>query len=79
MWNFKEYGEKTAIIDDAGNMVSYSELEDFGEEIAQKVGRRCVVFSLCTNTIGSVAGYASFMNHRIVPVMLNAHLETELL
>jgi acyl-coenzyme A synthetase/AMP-(fatty) acid ligase len=36
------------------------------------------VFIFCKNEIGAVLGYTAFINHRIVPVLLNAHLESEL-
>lgn len=79
MWNFKEYGNNPAIIAENGETVTYSELAELGEQVASAAGKRCLVFSLCTNTAGSVIGYTAFMNHRIVPVLLNAHLERELL
>jgi len=37
------------------------------------------VFVLCSNTAGAVIGYTAFIQHRIVPVLLHAHLDTELL
>ena len=79
VWNFNKYSNKTAVIDDHGNIVSYSELEEMGKQLADTIGKRCLVFSLCSNQAGSVAGYAAFLNHNIVPVLLNAHLEEELL
>ena len=33
----------------------------------------------CTNSIGSIVGYTAFIQNGIVPVLLNAHLEKELL
>ena len=36
-------------------------------------------FSMCSNTEGSVIGYVSFIQNRIVPVLLNAHLDQKLL
>ena len=79
MWNFERYGTCSAIIDEFGNNISYEELVRIGREIAQVIDQRCLVFSLCKNEVGSVVGYLSFINNEIVPVMLNAHLEKELL
>ena len=79
MWDFNRFGTKTAIIDEYNNSISYSQLEEEGEKIAISVGERCLVFCLCQNSLGSVIGYASFIEHNIVPVLLNAHLERELL
>ncbi len=79
MWDLKKFGENDALIDDEGNRLTYQELDDEGGRIADAVGKRCLVFSLCENSIGSAVGYISFLNNRIVPVMLNANLESELL
>lgn len=79
MWNFEKFYGKTALIDEFGNELSYGKLNEKGCEIAKIVGRRCLVFSLCQNTIGSVVGYSAFVNNQIVPVLLNSHLERELL
>ena len=78
-WNFEQFSDKIALIDDAGQTVTYQELIGYGRNLADAIGERCLVFSLCTNTIGSVLGYSAFMEHGIVPVLLNAHLEKELL
>lgn len=79
MWNFSKYADKCAIIDEFGTSMSYGELEKEGFELSAAIGKRCLVFSLCTNTIGSVLGYATFINHKIVAALLNAQLEKELL
>lgn len=79
MWNFNISNENPAIIEQSGATISYEELKSLTEEIASAVGHRCLVFSLCSNTIGSIAGYLAFINHRIVPALLNAHLDNELL
>lgn len=79
MWDFARYGEHMALCDAQEQIVSYRQIIEVGEEISQKIGRRCLVFSLCTNQIGSVLGYLSFLDHRIVPVLLNAHMDIELL
>ena len=47
--------------------------------MAHAVGRRCLVFCLCENSIGSILGYVAFMNGGIVPLLLNRHLDPMLL
>ncbi len=79
MWEFEKYSSHIAILDEFGEKLSYKELVCEGKKIAEEIGQRCLVFSLCQNTIGSVLGYAAFIEHNIVPVLLNAHLEKELL
>lgn len=79
MWDLTKYGDKIALIEDNGTQITYEELENDGKNIANAVGDRCLVFSLCKNSYGSILGYVSFLNHEIVPVLLNANLEEDLL
>ena len=79
IWNLEKYKANTALIDDKGNTMSYGELKAEADALADSIGRRCLVFSLCSNEIGSVLGYTAFINNGIVPVMINAHLEESLL
>ena len=78
VWNFKEFENRIAVREDSGTVASYADLARVGEEIAEAIGKRALVFSFCTNTIGSIAGYAGFINHGIVPVLFSAHVEEEL-
>ena len=79
IWSFDKFKGKTALLDEYGNRVSYDALYGEGRILTDVLGRRCLVFCLCRNEIGSVFGYVSFLNACIVPVLLNAHLERELL
>ena len=79
IWNFDEYKEKNAIRDEFGTVLSYAELKTAGEEIAGSIGSRSLVFAFCENSIGSVVGYTAFVNNGIVPVLLNSHMDRELL
>lgn len=77
IWKF-DYNN-TALMDDAGNSVSYQELDGKADELVQAAGNRCLVFVLCSNTIGSVLGYTAFINSGIVPLLINSNLERSLL
>lgn len=79
MWDLDKFSDNNAIIDDAGNTLTYAELKTQCDNIAKSIEKRCLVFSLCRNEIGSVVGYVSFINNNIVPVLLNSHLDRELL
>ena len=79
MWDLLKYENNTAIIDETGAAASYGEVEEAGKALAAATGGRCLAASLCRNTIGSVVGYITFINNGIVPMMLSAHLEKELL
>lgn len=79
MWNLEIYKENTAIIDEYGTSLKYGEVSAVTVRIAYAAGKRCLVFSLCENSVGSFLGYVAFINAGIVPVLLNAQLERELL
>lgn len=79
IWDFKQFAGKTAFIDEFGNELSYDLLQSESYILGEEIGKRCLVFCLCKNEIGSVLGYVSFVNNAIIPVLLNAHLEQELL
>ena len=77
--NFEAFGENTAILDDSGASLSYAQLAQETQALAEAAEGRCLVFVLCGDTIGSVLGYAAFMNAHIVPLMLNKHTDPALL
>ncbi len=79
MWCLEQFRENIALRDENGRTLSYGELSEETRRIAEAVGRRSLVFSLCRNTIGSVLGYVAFLNGHIPPVLLNSHLEETLL
>lgn len=79
MWRFEQFKRNIAVKDENGQSLSYEELNAEVEKLFNVIKKRCLVFSLCQNSIGSVVGYVSFVENRIVPVLLNAHLDKGLL
>ena len=79
MWNFAKYADNLAVIDDRGQQTTYAQLENYGKALVKNISSRCLVFCLCENTLGSLVGYTAFLNHHIIPLMLDAHLDKELL
>ena len=79
MWDLQKFEKHIAIIDDKGTQVTYGDLINTQEQIAEKMQKRALVVSLCQNSVGSVVGYIAFMNSRMVPMLLNAQLESALL
>lgn len=79
IWNLEDNKGKVALIDEFGGQMTYDCLISEASALAEKIGHRCLVFSLCRNAIGSVLGYVAFLNHGIVPVMISSHLEEALL
>lgn len=78
-WDLERFADNIALKDENGQSVTYESLVEETDRIAESVGQRCLVFSLGRNEIGSVVGYTAFIRHRIVPVLLNSHLEEDLL
>jgi len=66
-----------AVIDDRGNVLSRARLDEAGRRLARAVGGRCLVFSMCDNSLGSQVGYTGFLANRIVPAMLRRDLGPE--
>lgn len=79
MWDLKKYKQNIAIIDENNKKVTYEQLDNECQMLADIIGSRCLVFSLCNNSIGSILGYIGFINRDIVPVMLSDNLERDLL
>ena len=79
IWNLEKFRDHIAMIDEFGTEMTYGELNVETQALASTIGRRCLVFSLCRNEIGSVLGYTAFINNGIVSVQVNSHLEEGLL
>lgn len=79
IWDFNRYAYNIALMDEYGNTITYKKLNEESYSIFKSIGRRALVFSLCTNKMGSVLGYVSFINNGIVSVQLSNHMEDELL
>lgn len=79
MWNFSVYKNNIAVIDENSNRITYGELDLYCKKLTDNIQKRCLVFNLCSNEIGSLVGYVGFLNAKIVPVMLKADLDETLL
>lgn len=79
MWDLKAFGSSIAVIDDAGIQTTYTQLAEYTDTLAEYVPENSLVFNLCENSLGSIVGYITWMNHHIVPLMLDRHIDRELL
>lgn len=70
--------DQVALCMEAGDW-SYGQLQKHAENIASAVGGRTLVFLLCSNTPESIAAYVGFLNHGIVPAMIDGEIDEELL
>lgn len=78
MWNFESFRNNTAVITEQGERLSYGELNAHCQNLVEHISKRCLVFSLCKNELGSLVGYVGFLNSEIVPVMLKSDIDEKL-
>lgn len=76
--DYSKFGNHIAAIQSDGAQITYMALSDVSVEIAKSLKRRSVVMSFCSNQIGSLCGYVSFLEHDIVPILLDRHINAEL-
>ncbi|MDD3334826.1 MAG: AMP-binding protein [Eubacteriales bacterium] len=79
MWSFERFGDAIAFLDEHGQSLSYRRLSEEGKALCQAVGERCLCFQLCSNTMGSVLGYAGLIEGGIVPALFSGEMDRELL
>ena len=79
MWDLGKFSDNVAVITENGERVSYSALADYCSLLTRHIPHRCLVFNLCRNELGSLVGYTAFLNAKIVPLMLKADLDENLL
>jgi acyl-CoA synthetase (AMP-forming)/AMP-acid ligase II len=68
-----------ALKDEYGRELTYAQLGEHTRSFIHEVGKRTLIFGLCENKIGSIIGYSACIKGQIVPVLLSAHLEKEML
>ena len=78
MWDFKLGDSRIAALDDSGKKLTYGELAEITASL-QKSAYRKLSFNMCSNSLGSLAGYASMIEAGVVPVMLSGDIDRELL
>ena len=76
-FDLKSFAETPALLME-NEVWAYNKLFDISEKIAGMVPTRSLVFLVCSNTPASIAAYVGFINHGIVPVMVDKDLDEEL-
>lgn len=79
MWRLKKNISNIAMIDENGQTISYADIQKFTEQMRIICTQRDIVLCLCKNTLGSIIGYLSFIEIRIVPILLEDSIEKELI
>ena len=68
-----------AAIDDVGGQLTYGELTSLSRELSSVLPQRELVFCLCENKVGSLAGFVALYDNKDVCLLLNAAIDRELL
>lgn len=76
--DYKKFGNQPAAIQPDGSRISYCELSEVSEAIGKVLEGRKLAFSFCENSIGSLCGYISFLEHGVVPALFDTHMDEEL-
>lgn len=79
LFDFTQFAEQTALIEDSGKEVSYSQLQTIADGIAKNMKPKGLVFCLCTNTVPSIAGYVAFIQNGFPVLLLDAKKSDDLL
>ncbi len=74
----KKY-DLTAVMDNHGEEMTYGDLTAFISKISEVIPYRCLMFILCRNRVAAAAMYLAALSNRIVPLMLGADMDAELL
>ena len=74
------HGHLTALIDgEACECLTYGQLLQAADSLAAHFPRRCLIFSVCSNNLESVAGYIACLRARVVPVLVNETVGPDML
>lgn len=79
VFDFSQYYNNIAAISDSGEKLTYKELEDYGNEIYSNINKRTLAFVLCSNTIECLTGFTSFINNRVVSILIGSNIDIQLL
>lgn len=70
--------QKQALRDDRGKTLSYGELSERVQALAEELPSRSLVFVFCTNRVEAVIGYLACLQKNAVALMLDADLDPAL-
>ena len=68
-----------AIIDDSNGCLTYGELTEMANTVKGALPERELVFCLCDNKVGSLAGFLSLYDNKDVCLLLSSHIDRGLL
>jgi acyl-coenzyme A synthetase/AMP-(fatty) acid ligase len=75
----KKNRKSVAIIDDCGMQISYGDLCDFSNIFKSLIPQRTLIFILSENVVAALLGYIAALSNRIVPLILDCHIDRQFL
>ena len=75
MFNLNDFKDHIACITPEGERITYGGLHAISNRIQGQLEPHQLVFCLCGNTVGSLAGYVAFVDNDNATLMLDSHLE----
>lgn len=72
------YDSRPIAVDDGGEALTLAALNVLSRSFSALMDKRSLVFCLCENVLGSLAGYLSFLEIGMIPIMLDAKKDVEL-
>ncbi len=77
MWPLKNHNNSTLIVNGSGEKINYGSFLVSSNALANEILTRCIIFCLCKNCTGSLLGYVTFINNKIVPLMLDSKIDKQ--
>lgn len=77
LFDFTQFTENTALIEESGIFFSYGQLQTIADGIAKNIKPKSLVFCLCTNTVPSIAGYVAFIQNGFPVLLLDAKINDD--
>jgi acyl-coenzyme A synthetase/AMP-(fatty) acid ligase len=75
----EKFRGRTAVVTDEGREVSYEQLIELSGEVASLLNTGSIAFCLCSNEIGSLVGYISFLHAHVPALLLDANKNQDLI
>ena len=79
MFELEKYANNIAVETEQGKKLTYAQLKQDADKIAEVIEPRRFTFCLCENTLGSFVGYVAFMTHNIPTVLLDASKDIDII
>ena len=76
IFDLKKFADKTAVITDRGEQLSYEELKTQSDKFAEAVKEKGLLMCLCENRLGSLVGYVGCLEHQVPIVLLDGGKES---